>query len=107
MSREDVFAPKCGTFYIGTSAIIGLTFVPGQNYAVIKSVSVGSSGLWMGGITLAVGLSAPSTGYLFTSANEIQAFNLSDTIYFTSAGSTSQVTYILGNSSIGSSVVSF
>lgn len=107
MSREDVFAPLAGTFYVGTSSIIGLTLVANQNYVQLKLLTVGNSGLFIGGSNMAVGLSAIANGYYSISNNEVMGLNLSDTLYFTSAGSTSQVTYIFGRSSAGSSLLGF
>lgn len=104
MSREDVFSPYGKTFFVGTSALIGLTLTPNMNMAILKCISAGSSGLFMGGSTLAVGLSAIGNGYQM-STSEILSLSLSDTVWFTAAGSTATITCLFGQSSPGSTLV--
>jgi hypothetical protein len=94
MARDpSVLNIQCGTFFVGTSASIGLSAVQFQEGAIIKALAVGTSGLFIGGVSMAVGLSAIDLGYQM-STGEIIPFPLSGNVYFSSAGSTATVTYM-------------
>jgi len=112
MARDDILDLTCGVMYVGLSAVVGLSGISLQNNLIVKAVTAGTSGLFIGGASMAVGLGAGlsgslSGGYLM-STSEILSLSMGSNVYFTSSGSTSTVTYFLGKSqqtTIGATIV--
>lgn len=102
MARDDVLDLTSGIMFVGTSSVVGLSALADQNMLIIKAVLAGTSGLFIGGASMATGLGAGlsgslSGGYLM-STSEIMSLNMCSNVYFTAAGSTATVSYFLGKS---------
>lgn len=103
--RDDILDLTCVTFYVGTSAVIGLSGLANQNNLIVKAVSAGSSGVYIGGASMSVGLGAGLSGLIsngyggyLMSTNEILSLSMSSNAYFTAAGSTATISAFLGKS---------
>lgn len=92
MAQYNAYSFLGQRYYVGLSAIIGVTVLPGQVATVFKHGGGGT--LWAGGPSLAVGASA----YLMTTGEAINIDN-SGTVYFVSSGITSTLYLFMGKSS--------
>lgn len=95
MAREDILSVQGGNFFVGLSSVIGLTAVPNQMNLFITAVAAGSSGLFVGGASLAVGTAGLTAGYQL-STGQILSIPYCGTLNFSAAGSTATVSYLIG-----------
>lgn len=102
MARDDIFDTQGGVFYVGTSAVIGFSAMAYQNNVIFKVIAAGTSGCYIGGASMAVGLGAGLSGFanggFLVATSDYINIPLSGNIYFTSAGSTSTISALIGKS---------
>ena len=98
--KDDILSLTGGKFAVGLSALVGLTTLPYQNNLIIKYLSGGASGLYLGGQSMAIGLDCGLSGYLGggyqVTLGEILSLPMCGKPFFTAAGSTAIFTVSVG-----------
>ncbi len=98
--KDDILSLTGGKFAVGLSALVGITTLPYQNNLIVKYLSGGASGLYLGGASMAIGLDCGLSGYLGggyqIAIGEIISLPMCGKPFFTAAGSTAIFTVLTG-----------
>lgn len=102
MAREDILDINGGVFFVGPGALVQLPVQGKQSGLVISVIAAGTSGVYMGGASMGLGLAAAVTGFsnsiggYLMSTGQVYSGNVSGSVYFTSAGTTATISYSRG-----------